>query len=475
MKKFIARAKELEVLNRVDKSAQSEFVAVYGRRRVGKTMLIRYHYRNRIDFQLTALAHTSTTENQLLNFHLTLDELVENQKEVAPPKNWLYAFHRLKSYLSGLSSEKKVIFIDELPWLDTDDSDFIQALEHFWNSWASARDDIILIVCGSAASWMINNLINDHGGLHNRITERIHLHPFTLKETEALLKLKNPAIDRYQVIQLYMVMGGIPFYLNNVKSNESAAQNINRLCFSQTGLLRLEFNNLYLALFRNAEQHIKIVRSLATKAKGLTRKEIIGLTKLSNGGSTTKILEELEQSGFIRKYTPFQKRKKSSIYQLIDFYTLFYLRFIEPSNPLDENNWINAIDHPQYRTWSGYAYEQICFYHIHAIKKALGISGVQTSIYSWRSQQEVDNVQIDLIIDRRDRVTNICEIKFATDSYTITKEYAAKLRNKLGVFRSETRTKNAVWLTFISTYGLKNFVYWGGLVQHDLAMDIFFD
>ncbi|MFK7984282.1 MAG: ATP-binding protein [Saprospiraceae bacterium] len=475
MKKFIARTEELAILKRVDQSTQSEFVAVYGRRRVGKTFLIRHYYRNRIAFQLTALAHTSTTENQLLNFHLVLDELPGVAKAAAPPENWLYAFHRLKGYLANLKIDKKVIFIDELPWLDTDESHFIQALENFWNGWASARDDIILIVCGSAASWMINNLINNHGGLHNRITERIHLQPFNLKETEELLKLKNPAIDRYQIIQLYMVMGGIPFYLNNVKGNESAAQNIDRLCFSQTGLLRLEFNNLYLALFKNAEQHIKIVRALATKAKGLTRNELIKLTKLSNGGGTTKTLEELEQSGFIRKYTPFQKRKKSSVYQLVDFYTLFYLRFIEPSNPLDENTWINAIDHPQYRTWSGYAYEQICFYHIQAIKKALGIGGVQTSIYSWRSHKKENNVQIDLIIDRRDRVINICEIKFTLDTYSITKEYAAKLRNKLSVFRTETGTKSAVWLTFITTYGLQNFVYWGGLVQHDLTMDIFFE
>lgn len=475
MKKFIARTEELAILKRVDQSTQSEFVAVYGRRRVGKTFLIRHYYRNRIAFQLTALAHTSTTENQLLNFHLVLDELPGVAKAAAPPENWLYAFHRLKGYLANLKIDKKVIFIDELPWLDTDESHFIQALENFWNGWASARDDIILIVCGSAASWMINNLINNHGGLHNRITERIHLQPFNLKETEELLKLKNPAIDRYQIIQLYMVMGGIPFYLNNVKGNESAAQNIDRLCFSQTGLLRLEFNNLYLALFKNAEQHIKIVRALATKAKGLTRNELIKLTKLSNGGGTTKTLEELEQSGFIRKYTPFQKRKKSSVYQLVDFYTLFYLRFIEPSNPLDENTWINAIDHPQYRIWSGYAYEQICFYHIQAIKKALGIGGVQTSIYSWRSHKKENNVQIDLIIDRRDRVINICEIKFTLDTYSITKEYAAKLRNKLSVFRTETGTKSAVWLTFITTYGLQNFVYWGGLVQHDLTMDIFFE
>jgi len=472
MRKFIGRTKELEQLKQVEQSNQSEFVAVYGRRRVGKTLLIRHYFKDRIAFQLTALANTSTTDHQLLNFHLTFDDLKEAKQFEEPPKNWLYAFHRLKTYLANLQAAKKIVFIDELPWLDTDDSNFIQALEHFWNSWASARDDIILIVCGSAASWMINNLINNHGGLHNRITARIQLHPFDLKEAEALLKIKNPAIGRYQVIQLYMVMGGIPFYLN---AAESAAQSIDRLCFSQSGLLRLEFNNLYLALFKNAEQYIKIVRALATKAKGLTRTEIIQHAKVANGGRTSEILEELEQSGFIRRYSPFQKRKKRSLFQLVDFYTLFYLRFIEPTNPLDHHTWITATDHPKYRTWSGYAYEQICLSHTQHIKKALGILGIQTQVFSWRGTKDQDNAQIDLIIDRRDYVINICEIKFATQPYVITKTYAANLRNKIAVFKSATATRKAVYLTLITTYGLKNTTYLHSLIQNDLTMDIFFE
>ena len=474
MRQFVGRTKELGLLAQIDQSYQSEFIAVYGRRRVGKTLLIRHHYKNRIAFQLTALARTSSTEDQLLNFHLTFDELANAKKFDDPPKNWLYAFHRLKAYLSSLQTDKKVVFIDELPWLDTEESNFIQALEHFWNSWASARNDIILVVCGSAASWMINKLINNHGGLHNRITARIQLYPFDLKETEELLKIKNPTIDRYQIIQLYMVMGGIPFYLSGVNTAESATQSIDRLCFSQNGLLRLEFNNLYSALFKNAEQHIKIVRALATKAKGLTRSKIIQITKLSNGGGTTKILEELEQSGFIRRYTSFEKQKKNSLFQLVDFYTLFYLRFIEPSNPLDNNIWLTAIDHPRYRAWSGYAYEQICLYHTQAIKKALGILGIQAQIFSWRSNKDKDNAQIDLIIDRRDHVINICEIKFATAPYLITKSYAANLRNKIAVFKEETGTRKAIYLTLITTYGLKNNTYLHSLIQNDLTMDIFF-
>ncbi|MEN0051888.1 MAG: ATP-binding protein [Bacteroidota bacterium] len=475
MDEFIGRIAEQKILKQKLESKQSEFVAVYGRRRVGKTLLIRRTYESHFAFQLTALAKTSTAQQQLLNFHLAFDEIKNTPPYDTPPENWLYAFHRLRLYINGLQEAKKVVFFDELPWFDTPHSDFIQALEHFWNSWASARSDIILIVCGSAASWMINNLINNHGGLHNRITDRIHLVPFNLRETELFLKQKNPAIDRYQVIQFYMALGGIPFYLNAIDPAQSAIQNIEKLCFSQDGLLRLEFNNLYPALFSNAERHIIAVRALSTKSKGLTREEIIKLTGLPNGGGTTQVLEELEQSGFIRRYIPFQKKKRNSLYQLVDFYTLFYLKFIEPSNPLDKDQWLHMLDHPSYRAWSGYAYEQICLYHVQDIKQALGISGIQSKTFAWKSNNENQNVQIDLLIDRRDRVINLCEIKFSAQEFTITKAYASDLQRKIKVFKDETATKKAVFLTLITTYGLKENTYLHSLVQQDLNMSIFFD
>lgn len=474
MQHFIGRKKELERLENIQKSYQSEFVAVYGRRRVGKTALIRRAFNNVFTFQITAIANI-TKQQQLLNFITTLSRYDQSILEKPIPKNWFFAFQYLINYLEKVAAPKKVLFFDELPWFDNQKSDFIQSLEHFWNSWADARNDIVLIVCGSAASWMINKLINHRGGLHNRVTERMQIEPFNLKETEQLLRVKNPTIDRYQILQLYMVMGGIPFYLQAVKGNQSAAQNIERICFANDGLLRTEFKNLYRALFKNHEQHLTIVRAIATKTKGLTRKELIELTKLPDNGTTSNLLDELEKSGFIRKYFPFKKRKRDNLYQLIDFYTLFYLKFIESTNPLDKNTWLNAIDNPVQRAWNGYAFEQICFYHLDQIKKALGILGVLTNTSTWRSKQKQEGAQIDLLIDRRDYVINICEMKFSIAPYTITKAYADNLVQKMEVFRTETKTNKSLHLTMITTKGLKSNNWSMNLVHNDLSMDILFE
>jgi hypothetical protein len=342
--------------------------------------------------------------------------------------------------------------------------------EHFWNSWASARRDVLLIVCGSAASWMIKNLLNNKGGLHNRITGRIKLEPFTLSETEAFFQYKGLVFDRYQIICLYMVLGGIPYYLDNVETGLSAVQNINALCFEKNALLRNEYDNLYASLFNRSERHKAVVDALAQKKKGLTRNEIAKLTKLSNGGGLTRILNELEESTFIRYYQPFGKKEKFTLYQLIDPYSLFYLNFIQKVSPDDENFWINAHATPLYHAWSGYAFEMLCLHHIPQIKKALGISDVQTSVAAWHHE----SAQIDLLIDRKDQVINLCEMKFSVHPFTIDKQYADRLRNKIGIFKAATHTRKAVFITMITTFGIAPNKY-AYLAQNDLSMDILFE
>ena len=472
MRKLIGRKKELISLKGLRLSDKSEFVAVYGRRSVGKTYLIREAFNQNFTFQVTAFGNSSMKQ-QLTNFHLALQK-VNPAIENTPSTDWLTAFRRLITYVENLNEPKKIIFFDELPWFDTAGSGFLQALEHFWNSWASARNDIILIVCGSAASWMINKLINSKGGLHNRITKRIKIVPFTLGECEMLLKSNSAFLDRYQIIQLYMVLGGIPFYWDEVKSGESAFQSINNICFTENGLLRTEFPNLFRSLFNNYQNHEEIVNALAQKAKGLTRDEIISLTGLSNAGSTTRILLELEESGFIRRYVPFGKKLRNSLYQLVDFYSLFYLRFIKNNQLMDGNHWLSVVDSPVYRAWSGYSFEQVCLCHLPEIKHGLGISGVETSVSSWRSLSKDSCTQVDLIIDRRDHVINLCEMNFSINPFTIDKKYADVLRNKIGLFKQETATRKSVFLTMVTTFGIQENQYSGGLVQNDLTMDVLF-
>ncbi len=473
MTPFIGREKELARLRVLLDSRRSEFVAVYGRRRVGKTLLIRKAYDDKFTFRMSGIANASTLA-QLQNFHTALARVLPAGKEVRPPKTWFEAFGQLSDMLEKSKDKRKVIFIDELPWFDTRRSGFVQALEHFWNSWAAYRDDVVLVVCGSAASWMLNTLIHHKGGLHNRLTEKILLTPFHLREAELLLKTQNPTLTRYQVVQIYMVTGGIPFYLQAFSGAESPVQNIERICFSPDGLLRLEFESLYKALFSKQERHIAIVRTIATKAKGLTREEIIKISKLPDAGSTTKLLDELEKSGFIRRYQPFGNKKRNSLYQLSDFYTLFYLRFIEKSDPNDLNNWVNSIDKPSHRAWSGYAFEQVCLHHIPQIKRALGISGVESHSSAWKSQSSEKGAQIDLLIDRRDEVINLCEMKFSTAPFTINKSYAANLNNKIEVFNEETKNRKALHLTMITTFGVKSNSY-SHIVHRDLTMDVLFE
>lgn len=470
---MIGRSTETTLLKSLLVSSKSEFVAVYGRRRVGKTFLIRRAFEQGFAFQVTGLANANT-EQQLLNFHIALEKMGAHVSE-KPAENWLYAFLYLSNHLEKMGEGKKIIFIDELPWFDTKGSGFIQALEHFWNSWASARSDVILITCGSAASWMINKLLNNHGGLHNRVTKRIKVNPFTLQECEAFLRAKNSSLERYQIIQLYMALGGVPFYWDEVDPHQSAAQNIENLCFSENGLLHAEFKNLFTSLFNHSDRHIAVVRAIAQKAMGLTREEIISLSALPNGGTMSALLQELEESGFIRRYVPFGKKMRNSLYQLVDFYTLFYLRFMEGVNEMEENHWLNRIDSPPHRAWSGYAFEQVCLYHVTQIKKALGISGVQTSTSAWRSTTSGSSTQIDLLIDRRDQVINLCEMKYSINEFSIDKKYAEELRNKVGVFKAETGTKKSIFLTLLTTFGVKQNQYSLGLVQRELRMEVLFE
>lgn len=471
MQKIVGRKEEQKLINQLLKSSNPEFLAIYGRRRVGKTFLIRQTLNNEIVFQMTGITHANTKQ-QLANFFSVLRELDTKLSSPDTPKNWFDAFNLLRNYLQKLNSTKKVVFFDELPWIDTPRSNFLAALEHFWNSWASARPDILLVVCGSAASWMVNKLINNKGGLHNRVTQRIRLLPFTLHETEDFFRSNKIQLDRYQIIQLYMVMGGVPFYLNEIKKGKSAFQEIDRLAFSKNGLLNSEYENLYRSLFDHAERHIAIIEVLAGKPKGLVRDDIVKLSRINDGGTLTTILRELEESGFISKSAPFGKKIRDSIYRLSDHYSLFYLKFVKNQKRAGEGAWISRIDSPSWRAWSGYAFENICIQHITTIKKALGISGVYTEESSWIDKER--SVQIDVLIDRRDHVINICEAKFTQSPFTLTKVYKTELEKKLYTFKEETQTRKSVFPVLITTWGLKENIHSIGFIQYTITIDHLF-
>ena len=475
IEKIIGRDAEKDLLARIYASEQSEFVAVCGRRRVGKTFLVREYFEEQMVFQVSGLANGNTQE-QLKNFFHTLRRYDSSMTTM--PTDWLDAFEMLIGYLQSLTSVvRKVVFLDELPWMDTSGANFIAALEHFWNGWASARRDVVLIVCGSATSWMMDKLINNHGGLYGRLTHRIFLQPFTLGEVESFLQQRGVRLSRYETAEAYMIMGGIPYYLNLLDSRLSLTQNVDRLLFNPNGELYNEFETLYRSLFSSSESYVKVVECLNERGYGMTRSEIADAAKMKSGQQLTTVLNNLESSGFIRKYVNYGCNERKSLYQLVDFFTLFHFRFLRESSFRNLQYWSQLQHTPKFYAWAGISFELLAQNHVSQIKKRLGISGVATNVYSWRSHRDDEQrgAQIDMVIERGDNTINLCEMKFSEREYEISKEYDAVLRNKICRFVEETKSRKSIQLTFITTYGLQRNIYSGQLVQNEVLLDDLFE
>jgi AAA+ ATPase superfamily predicted ATPase len=469
---ILGRDSEKQRIKEIVDAEKPAFIAVYGRRRVGKTFLVKEYFNNEFTFYATGLAN-SNTKTQLVNFTVFINKSFNTTYNT--PKNWLAAFLILQDELEKIKGNR-IIFIDELPWFDTKKSDFLTGLEFFWNGWASTKKGLKLFVCGSAASWMINKLIKNKGGLHNRVTHRFKIEPFTLQETETFLQAQDIFIDRYQIVNLYMVMGGIPFYLEPIKKGESAAQNIERICFSDEGQLRTEFKFIFSSLFNNSEKHEKLLRKIYELGNRATRDNLVTQLNILSSGDFSVKLNELEESGFLKSYTPLGVRKSKKIYVIADYYTLFYFKFIENAGNYEVGQWINRINDTATNVWAGLTFEQVCWDHTQNIKKRLGIEGIysETSTWSKPADDASAGAQIDLVIDRKDRVINLFEIKYSINPFEITKDYDLKLRNKVGAFKQSTQTKKAVFLTMITTFGLQQNQYARSIVQNEITMDDLF-
>jgi AAA+ ATPase superfamily predicted ATPase len=469
--KVIGRETEKKILLNCLNSNKPEFVAIYGRRRVGKTYLIREYLKEHIVFSISGSVNTPL-KLQLRNFMEALEDYSEIKNNNA--KDWFDAFRLLKNYLKKLqNAEKKVIFIDELPWLATQKSGFLSALDHFWNTYASTRSDILLIICGSATSWIIDNVINDKGGLHNRITKQIWIEPFSLIECEMFYKSNNIELSRYQIAELFMIFGGIPYYMSYVEKGMSPEQIIDNMFFSNNAPLKNEFENLYAALFKNSQNHLRIIESLGKTQRGMTQKDLWEDMGVSGGGTLVKVLKELEQCGFIRRYSEFNKNKNGQYYQIIDFFTIFYLKHIKKQKAHDVNYWQNQSNSGERNAWNGFAFERVCAAHISQIKQKLGISGVTTSISAWHSKKSTPAKQIDLIINRNDGIINLCEMKFTVEPYYLDASYDIKILQKRETFHQETATKKALHITMITSYGLEPSSYLG-TIQNQITLDDLF-
>lgn len=456
---IIGRERERDIISECLNSKKPEFLVVFGRRRVGKTYLIREFFNERFSFYTTGIPDEKT-RNQLKAFNESL--VYYGDKTGTVPKDWFEAFRRLRSILESdevyldASSGKKVVFLDEVPWMDTARSDFKSAFDYFWNSWGSAQENLLLIVCGSATSWVINNILGDKGGFHNRVTRQMHINPFSLGECKLFFSDNDIVLNRDQMFESYMIFGGIPYYLNLYDRRLSLTQNVDSLIFDERGDLHYEYDQLFRSLFKKPENHIKIIETIAGQKRGLQRTEIALESGVSDGEGLTKALRELEQCGFIRRYQNITTPRSGSFYRVIDPFVLFCL-YLRGSGKI--KSWQNFIKSPEYYTWRGNAFETVCLGHIKQIKAALGISGVESAEYSWKSKKKKGGAQIDLLIDRRDDVINLCEMKCTDNEFEITEQYRQNLVNKAATFTEEVKLKKSLHITLVTSNGYKRNEY----------------
>ena len=480
MENIIGRKKEIKELLELFHSGKSEFVAIYGRRRIGKTFLVDEALKGKITFRHAGLSpvdesnEKNSLKNQLKHFYLSLQ--LQGMRKSKCPATWMEAFFLLSKYLEEKDDgSRQVIFLDELPWLDTPRSGFITAFEGFWNTWACHRSNLMLVCCGSANSWMLNNLVNNHGGLYGRTTYEIKLSPFSLKECEAFYQAKGIKISRYDITQGYMILGGIPYYLGYMKKGLSLAQNIDQLFFSNNAKLKIEYNRLFASIFSNPEEMKRIVNLLGTRHMGYTRVEISSALHIASSGNLSKMLGALVASDFIESYIPFGYSKKQEHYRLIDPFCLFYQKFVNGHSCLDEDFWMQNISSSAISSWRGFAFEEICFLHIKQIKTALGISGISSNQSAWsaKGEENKDGIQIDMLIERKDNIVNMCEMKFYNEEFSVSKAYHVTLMHRQNILEEHLSRKQIIHSTLITTYGLTYNEYSGDFQQVITLDDLF--
>lgn len=482
---LIGREKEIKKLNELYHSEDAELIALYGRRRVGKTYLIDEVFRDRLNFRHAGLSPIDS-EKDNVKAHLMKDQLthffrsltIQGYKGKKTPESWLEAFYMLEDLLveKYKGNERIVVFLDEMQWLDTPKAKFMTGFEAFWNGWACHRKNLMVIVCGSSSSWILTNIINNHGGLYGRVTFEIKLKPFTLRECEQFLSSKEICMSRYDVIQAYMMVGGIPYYLRYFNKRLSLAQNINEIFFADEAPLKDEFNRMFASLFKNAEPIKQIIKAIASKNKGITRKELSEITGVTDSGEVSRQLNALIAGDFIIKYKSFGDNKRDEIYKLVDPFSYFYLTFLDKSSDNRNIDWINIEDSSRVLSWKGYAFENVCWNHIHQIKMALQIGGVSTTeaLWSKRGDENTRGTQIDLIIVRKDNVVHMCEIKFYNDEFEVDKDYHLILERRKKILREQIPKRATIHNTLITTYGLRKTNYFGDFV-HVVTIDQLFE
>lgn len=456
---IIGRKAEQRDLDEWCHSAKPELICVYGRRRVGKTYLVQNAFEGQFAFFATG-SDDRRNAVQLKAFHAALRRAGCAERTV--PQDWFEAFNRLRLALEQpdvvrASCGRRVVFLDEFPWLAAKRSDFLAAFSDFWNGWASCQSDLVVIICGSATSWIVKNILENTASMYNRVTRQLYVAPFDLHDVEEMTQSLRLGWSRDAVLQCYLVFGGLPYYLDMLDRRKSLSQNIDALCLGTNAPLRREVPLLMEASLGNAPLHRAILRELAQSKVGIRRMDLANRVEGGTTGSFKRALDDLEKCGYIRCYTNRYERRKPSVYQLVDPFLLFGFRFMVDRAPDGHGlvSWKDFERTPAYYAWRGNAFEIACVNHTRQIKHAIGISAVKTEDFPWSSSTSEPGAQIDMVIERADGVTNLCEMKYTDGPFVADREFEEDMARRRRVFQIESATKNTVQSVLVCPQGLR--------------------
>ena len=474
---MIGRKKEIKLLNEICDLEESSLVAIYGRRRIGKTYLVNHMFKKyRQDclfFEFTG-AYDGDKRGQIDNF---IDQVyewfyVEPSFEI---KSWSDAFRFLKRTIDKEikkrdSNEKVIVFLDEVPWIDrSNKGGFLSALGYFWNTWCEPRENVVLILCGSNSSWIRDKILkNARGSLYQRVTHQISMYPFDLKETKAyLLEQKGFMIDNKTVTDIYMIFGGVAKYLSFLNPNESSAENIDRVFFSIHGSMYREYDELFSSLFADKSDYYKsVIELLCTRRSGFSLSDISKAFNEKLGGKLRLAIAELEECGFIKGLSKYGNSVRGVNYMIVDPYILFHHKWIKGFSrndiaTLPNNYWLHKSSSQSYAVWSGYAFEIVVMVNIRLYLNAIGRLGFFSGVYHWQhmaKSEDEQGAQIDMVVNYGNNIFDILECKYYNSEYVISKEYAKNIKNKLSMFKKYglySKQKSELRLVFLTSYGVK--------------------
>jgi AAA+ ATPase superfamily predicted ATPase len=408
MKQFIGRKVEIAQLTALIDLPRPSIAVIYGRRRVGKSELIRHVTQGKNVLSFEGL-EGQPKHKQIKNFLFQLSAQSNiREKNIS---DWPDALILLRTLTQD---GQWIIILDEFQWMANYQNELVSVIKMIWEKYLSQNPDLTLILCGSIASFMKSKVLKS-SALYGRTDYELNLHELNLSEISEFF----PGKGSDEVIDTAMLVGGIPKYLELISEYPSLYDALEPLAFSQDGFFKTEYDRLFASHFGKKPIFMKIIQTLATNPYGLTTGKLAKEMQVASGGTLCHQLDDLESAGFLHSIIPFDKPEGSKLrkYILMDAYVRFYHSIIRGSmkETTPPNTQFHAImSSPRYAAWAGMAFEFLCMRHHKEISRILGFHGIPYTAGPFFQRKTLDTpgVQIDLLFERSDKILVLCEMKY---------------------------------------------------------------